>query len=130
MTEVLPEPALERLQARVERLLTAPPRFGRVVVVKGRIPLAPAEARLQKSQRIGGTTLMISGIVCLIVVAWAAASWAPIAALISALVVLGAWWLRTAPQRKLPKVVVDEAGHAVTLRGVHPSFAAAAAPQE
>ncbi len=126
VTEVLPEGIVDRMLARVERIATAPPRFGRVLVVRGSIPLdAGVQTRLRRVRR-AGTVLLTVAPVGLIAIAWSAAPWAPVGASAAIAAVGVAAWMRAAPRRRLPGVVVDEGAGTVELRRVHGEFARAA----
>ncbi len=127
VTEVLPEGTVNRMLARIERIVTAPPRFGRVLVVHGSIPLDElVQTRLRRVRR-AGSALLVAALVALIAIAWSAAPWAPVGASAAIAVTAVAAWMRTTPRRRLPRVLVDEGGDTVKLRNVHAAFARAAA---
>ena len=111
----------------IERFnITAGSRRGARVVLRGKIPMTPGEARVLRWQRIAWRTLLWVGLVGLVTVAWAAQAWSPgAAALIGAAIVMAAVGLQRT-RAKWPQGLIDDRHEWVTMVGVHDLFAAAA----
>lgn len=125
VTEVVPSEWVQRVMERLERIFSPPPRRGRILVVRGRIPLDAAVATsLRRRRRLGAVGTWI-GLVALVAIAWSAAPWAPAAAAVAIGFVAVSAWTMTEMRRRLPNVAVDTGGDRVTLTGVHQNFAAA-----
>lgn len=100
---------------------------GARVVLRGKVPMTPAEERSLRWQAIAWRTLLWAALIGLVVVAWAAAPWSPgVAALVGAVLVLAAFGLQRT-RSAWPKGSIDDPHEWVTVSGVHGSFVAAAA---
>lgn len=101
-------------------------RTGMRIVLRGRIPMTPAEQRSLERRRITATATGWAMVVALIVVAWVGQPWSPIAAVIAIAMIATSLVAGARVRAEWPRATIDEQHEWVTLRRVGDGFAMAA----